>query len=50
MAYFYWGAQTSIGGLIGAFIDSSGNIVSTFDWASWGPRDTANPDFPCQRV
>ena len=32
---FVWGAQTSIGGIVGAFTDSSGNIVSTFDWASF---------------
>lgn len=36
--YFFWGAKTSIGGIVGAFTDSSGNIVSggTFDWAGWG--------------
>jgi hypothetical protein len=50
VAYFYWGAQTSISGLIGAFTHSSGNIVLTFDRASWGPGDKANPEFTCQRV
>ena len=35
--YFYWGARTNIGGLVGAFTDNSGNIVGTpFDWASYG--------------
>jgi len=38
VGYFYWGAQTNIGGIVGAFTDSSGNIVTggLFDWASWG--------------
>jgi hypothetical protein len=35
VAYYYWSAATSIGGLVGAFTDASGNIVSTFDWAGY---------------
>ena len=36
VTYFFWGASTSIGGLVGAFTDSSGNIVGQpFDWASY---------------
>jgi hypothetical protein len=34
--WFFWGARTNMGGIVGAFTDASGNIISTFDWASWG--------------
>ena len=36
VAYLYWGAKTSIGGLIGAFTDASGDVITNFDWASFG--------------
>jgi hypothetical protein len=35
VTYYFWGASTSIGGLVGAFTDSSGNIVKTLDWSSF---------------
>lgn len=36
VTYFFWGASTSIGGLVGAFTDAAGNIVGApFDWASF---------------
>ncbi len=34
--YFFWGAKTSIGGVVGAFTDADGNVISNFDWAGYG--------------
>jgi hypothetical protein len=34
VSYFTWGAQASIGALVGAFTDGSGNIVLPIDWTS----------------
>ena len=36
LAYFFWAAKTSIGGLVGAFTDADGNVLSNFDWAGYG--------------
>jgi hypothetical protein len=38
VTYLTWGAKTSIGGVVGAFTDGSGNVVTggTFDFAGWG--------------
>lgn len=32
--YFTWGARASIGALVGAFTDGSGNIIQPIDWTS----------------
>lgn len=45
VSFFYYGATTSIGGLVGAFTDGSGIITGvdgTFDWAGWGGTSSAN--------
>jgi len=36
VGFFFYSATTSIGGLVGAFVDGSDNILSTFDWKSYG--------------
>jgi hypothetical protein len=36
VGFFYSAAQTNIGGLVGAFLDSSGNVLSTWDWKGCG--------------
>jgi len=35
VAFFVYSATNSIGGLVGAFTDGSGNVLSTFDWSSF---------------
>lgn len=42
VGYFFYSARTNVGGLVGAFTDASGIIISTFDWASWGGTSAAN--------
>lgn len=36
VAFFYSAAKTNIGGLVGAFLDNTGAVVSTWDWAACG--------------
>lgn len=43
-AFFFYSCTTPLGGLVGAFTDGSGNIVTggLWDWVSWGGTSTAN--------
>lgn len=36
VGFFYSSARTNIGGLVGAFLDVTGAVVSTWDWAGCG--------------
>jgi len=35
VTFFVYSATNSVGGLVGAFTDASGNVLTTFDWSSF---------------
>lgn len=42
VSFFFYSATTGIGGLVGGFVDSGNNLLSTFDWQSYGGTSSAN--------
>jgi hypothetical protein len=35
VTWYFWGAETAIGGLVGAITDSSNNVLTVWDFGSW---------------